>query len=85
MTAIVARKNIEIMALKASTVKGNNEVLCQMEGPHVENKALYDKVQKLEAKTEDLVQQFLTNHTTENDRMTMLLCQLSHALPVLSA
>lgn len=42
-------------------------------------KKLDAKIKDLDEKIEDLTQQLLKNHAAKNERMTMLLRQLSHS------
>lgn len=73
LTAIMVRKDIEIMDLKEATMKRDNEEQGQIESLSIENETLCDKVENLQVTIEDLTKLLLTNHAVENERMTMLL------------
>lgn len=78
MIALVAQKNVEIVTLKDANLKGQEEGPGRNKGLSVENKLLRAKVKPLEAKVEELNKQILKNHATENERINLLLRQLSN-------
>lgn len=79
MIVILARKNLEIMVLKAAHVKDGDEGPGKIEILHAKNEILRDKIKNLEDKVKDLAQQILRNHVAENKKITLLLRQLTHA------
>lgn len=71
MTVALAKKDVEILALKATAVKGGDEGPGQSEGLGDKNDILCKKVKNFKAKVEYLTQQLLRNHAAENERITM--------------
>lgn len=77
MTFHLAKRDVEIATLKVAYLKAQKEGLVGNKYLLAENEMQRAKVQALEAMVENLTQQLLKNHMIENERMTLLLRQLS--------
>lgn len=77
MTTLVAQKDAKITTLKAANLKGHKGESGNTEDLQIENVHMHARVKEMEAKVKDLTQQMLKNHAAENEKLTLLLRQLS--------